>query len=149
MKRAALYARYSSDNQRAESITAQLRACNAYCEKKDHQVVKEYIDEAESGRFDDRPAYQAMMKDAKAGSFDVVVFHKIDRSGRDETDFYFYKALLKRAGVSIEYAECEIADTPEGQLLESMLVGMAAYFSRNLAREAKKRHEGKRLQGEA
>jgi site-specific DNA recombinase len=138
MKRAALYARYSSDNQRVESITAQLRAAGEYCSKKGHQVVKEYIDEAESGRFDDRPAYQAMMRDAKAGAFDVVVFHKIDRAARNEADFFFYKALLKRAGVSIEYAESEIADTPEGQLLENMLVGMAAYFSRNLAREAKK-----------
>lgn len=138
MKRAALYARYSSDNQRVESITAQLRATNEYCVKKGHQVVKEYVDEAESGRFDDRPAYQAMMRDAKAGAFDVVVFHKIDRAARNETDFFFYKALLKRAGVSIEYAESEITDSPEGQLLENMLVGMAAYFSRNLAREAKK-----------
>jgi site-specific DNA recombinase len=137
-KRAALYARYSSDNQRIESITAQLRATNEYCVRKGHEVVKEYIDEAESGRFDDRPAYQAMMRDAKSGLFDVVVYHKIDRSARNESDFYYYKALLKRAGVSIEYAECEIADTPEGQMMESVLVGMAAYYSRNLAREAKK-----------
>jgi site-specific DNA recombinase len=138
MKRAALYARYSSDNQRVESITAQLRAAKEYCEKKNYEIVKEYIDEAESGRFDDRPAYQAMMRDAKTGAFDTVVYHKIDRNARNEEDYYYYRALLKHVGVSIEYAECDIDDTPEGKLLESMLVGMAAYFSRNLAREAKK-----------
>lgn len=137
-KRAALYARYSSEGQRIESITAQLRASHDYCAKKQYQIVQEYRDEAESGRTDDRPAFQKMIRDAKTKMFDVVVYHKIDRNSRNEFDYYFYKRELQKHGVGIEYAEQNIDDSPEGQAMEAMLVGFAAYYSRNLAREAKK-----------
>ena len=42
----ALYARYSSDNQRTESIVAQLRACREYCQRYGYTIIKEYADEA-------------------------------------------------------------------------------------------------------
>jgi site-specific DNA recombinase len=48
MIRAAAYPRYSSDNQREESITAQLRAIEDYCKKKEYVIVKIYADEAKS-----------------------------------------------------------------------------------------------------
>lgn len=135
MKRTAIYARFSSDNQRQESITAQFRAIKAYCEKKQYLVVKEYTDEAESGKTDDRPAFQQMVRDAKGGLFDIVVFHKIDRNARNEYDYYYYKRLLKKAGVSIEYADQQFDDSPEGKMLEAVMVGVSAFYSRNLARE--------------
>ena len=137
-KRVALYARFSSANQRQESITAQFRAAHEYCERKQYTIIKEYHDDAESGKTDDRPAFQEMARDAKAGLFDVAVFHKIDRNARNEIDYYIYKDRLKKSGVRIEYVEHNIDDTPEGALIESVLVDMAAYFSRNLAREAMK-----------
>ena len=137
-KRAALYARYSSEGQRAESISAQLRAAHDYCERKGYQVVKEFVDEATSAKSDDRPAFQDMISGARAGQFDTIVFHKIDRNSRNEYDYYFYKNVLKKAGVSVEYVEQGFDDSPEGALVESMLVGMAAYYSRNLAREVMK-----------
>lgn len=137
--RAAIYARYSpGPTQKEESIDAQLRASRAYCQRKGHSIVKEYIDEAESGRFDDRPDFQKMIQDAKTKIFDVVVFHKIDRNARNEYDYYFYKGQLKKLGIKLEYAEQQIDDSAEGQMMETMLVGMAAYYSRNLAREVLK-----------
>ena len=95
MKKAVLYARYSSDNQREESIAAQLRACREHCSRKGYIIVQEYFDEAKSGRSDNRPAYQKMLADAKKKSFDIIVFHKIDRNARNEYDYYFHKANLK------------------------------------------------------
>ena len=50
--RVALYARYSSDNQRSESIDAQLRAMHSYCQQHHYQVVKTYVDEARSATTD-------------------------------------------------------------------------------------------------
>ena len=41
---AVIYARYSSDNQREESIEGQIRECTAYAEKNDITIVKHYID---------------------------------------------------------------------------------------------------------
>ncbi|GMB01042.1 serine recombinase [Pelosinus sp. IPA-1] len=136
--RTALYARYSSDNQREESITAQLRAGREYCKHKKYKIVEEYTDEAFSARTDSRPSFQRMIADAKRGLFDVIVFHKIDRNARNEYDYYRYKAQLQDLNVRLEYVMQNIDDSPEGNMMESMLVGMAAYYSRNLSVEVKK-----------
>lgn len=45
----AIYARYSSDNQRDASIADQLRVCRLHAEKQGWQVVEEYTDHAISG----------------------------------------------------------------------------------------------------
>jgi len=134
--RAAIYARYSSDNQRYESAAAQLRICREYCESHGYTIVQEYVDEAQTGKDANREAFQQMVKDAK--NFDVALFHKIDRNARNEYDYYFYKGQLRNSGVRLEYADQTIDDSPEGQMMEAMLVGMAAYYSRNLAREVQK-----------
>ena len=138
--RAALYARFSSDNQREESILAQFRDSTEYCKKKDYKVVATYADEAKSGTtIVGRDEYNRMLDDAKHGKFDVIVFHKVDRNARNEFDYYMTKHKLQQVGVRYEYSKQDInATTPEGQMMESMLVGMAAYYSRNLANEIKK-----------
>lgn len=134
--KAAIYARFSCENQRYESITAQLRAAREYCANHGYEIVDEYIDEAQTGTTASRESFQRMVREAK--NFDVAVFHKIDRAGRNEYDYYFYKGQLRNAGVRLEYADQKIDESPEGQLMESFLVGMAAYYSRNLAREVQK-----------
>ena len=137
-KRVALYARYSSDNQRVESIAAQLRVGREYCERKGYEILHEYVDEALTGTNDNREGFQQMVSDAKTGMYDTIVYHKIDRNARNEFDYYFYKRELKKAGVSFEYSGQNIDDSPEGQAMEGMLVIFAAHFSRNLSREVKK-----------
>lgn len=139
MLRAVIYARFSSDMQREESIDAQVRACKAYCQRKGYAVVGVYSDEAKSGRSTvNRDGYNRMLADAVQGDFDVIIFHKIDRNSRNELNYYKFKDQLARLGVSYEYASQSIDCTPEGQMMESVLVGMAAYYSRNLAKEVRK-----------
>ncbi len=144
---AALYARYSSDNQRAESIVAQLRASREYCRQRGYTIIKEYADEAMTGTNDQRPQYQQMLVDAEAGMFEVIVFHKVDRSARNEFDYYTNKHRLACAGVRVEYSGQSFADTPEGQFSEALIVGMSAYYSRNLSREVKKGQKENALAG--
>ena len=136
---AAIYARYSSDNQRAESIAAQFRFTREYCKQKGYAIVKEYKDEAMTGTNDNRPAFQQMLKDAALGLFDVVVMHKVDRAARNEYDYYTNRHRLEVCGVRVEYAGTAFdTSTPEGRFMEAQLVGMAAYYSRNLSNEIKK-----------
>lgn len=145
---AAIYARFSSDNQREESITAQLRACRSYCAKRGYVVAHEYYDEAMTATNDNRPQYRQMIKDAGAGLFDVVIMHKVDRGARNEYDYYINKMKLIRAGVGLEYASQSFdTSTPEGQLMENQLVGIAAYYSRNLAKEVMKGLKENALKG--
>ena len=68
-----IYARYSSDNQREESIEGQLRECKAFAEKNDIQIVDTYIDRALSAKTDNRPDFQQMIKDSSGGAFNVGV----------------------------------------------------------------------------
>lgn len=65
--KAVIYARYSSDNQREESIEGQLRECTAYCVKNDITILRTYIDRALSAKTDNRPDFQRMVKDSAKG----------------------------------------------------------------------------------
>lgn len=136
---AALYARFSSDNQREESIVAQLRAGREYCKRKGYSIIKEYADEAYTGTNDNRPGWIQMMNDAACGMFEVLVCHKIDRVGRNEYEYYTNKFKLNGWGVNIEFSAQDIDfSTPEGALMENQLAGFAAYYSRNLSKEVQK-----------
>ena len=136
--RAVAYPRYSSDNQREESITAQIRAIEEYCERKGYILVDSYPDEARSATTDNRPNFQRMIADSEKDLFDVVVVHKLDRFARDRYDSAYYKRTLKRNGVRLESVLEQLDNSPESIILESVLEGMAEYYSKNLARESRK-----------
>ena len=96
IQRLAQYARFSSDNQRSESIDAQIRAMNQYCKQQHWQIVATYADEAKSATSDNRPQFQKMIHDSDKGLFDIVLVHKLDRFSRDRYDSANYKKKLKR-----------------------------------------------------
>ena len=88
---AVIYARYSSDNQREESIEGQIRECTAYAEKNGITVVKHYIDRALSAKTDNRPDFQQMIKDSEKRLFDIVLVWKLDRFARNRYDSAHYE----------------------------------------------------------
>lgn len=136
--KAVIYARYSSHNQREESIEGQLRECHEFALRNDIVVIDEYIDRALSGKTDNRPSFQQLIKDSEKGHFDAVIMYTLDRFARNRYDSATYKAKLKRNGVKVLYAKQSITDEPEGIILESVLEGMAEYYSENLARSIKR-----------
>lgn len=138
MKKAAIYARYSSDNQNEESIDAQVRAIKEYVERNNIQIVKIYTDEALSATTADRPQFLQMVKDSSLGIFNTVIVHKLDRFARNRYDSAFYKRELKLNGVNVVSVLENLDDSPESIILESVLEGMAEYYSANLAREVMK-----------
>ena len=124
---AVIYARYSSDSQREESIEGQLRECKEYADKQGLAIIGEYIDCAMSAKTDDRPEFQRMIKDSAKKQFEVVLVWKLDRFSRSRTDSAMNKVILKRNGVKVVSAKESISDGPEGIILEAMLEGMAEY----------------------
>lgn len=134
MNNAVIYARYSSHNQREESIDGQLRKCHQYAKDHHLNVIAEYCDRAISGRTDNRTEFQKMISDAQKGRFGTIIMYTLDRFARNRYDAATYKAKLKKSGVSLVYTEQEITKEPEGIILESVLEGMAEYYSQNLAR---------------
>lgn len=138
INKAALYAMYSSDNQRSESIDAQLRAMQNYCQQNHILIVETYIDEAKSATTDHRPSFQKMIADSKYHQFNIILVHKLDRFARNRYDSAVYKRELKKNGVSVYSVLEDLDDSPESIMMESMLEGMSEYYSQNLAREVMK-----------
>lgn len=136
--KAVLYARFSSDNQREESIEAQLRAMHEYCQRNGAVVIREYCDRARSATTDDRPEFLSMIADARNHEFDFVVVHKLDRFSRNRYDSAYYKRELRKNGISLLSVLEHMDDSPESVILESVLEGMSEYYSKNLAREVMK-----------
>lgn len=128
-----IYARYSSDNQREESIDGQLRECKVFAEHNDIQIIDSYIDRALSAKTDNRPSFQKMIRDSAKGEFDVIIVWKLDRFARNRYDSAHYKNILKKNGVRVISATEAISEGAEGIILESVLEGMAEYYSAELA----------------
>ena len=137
--RVALYARFPSDNQRTESIDAQIRAMKDYCQQQHWQIVATYIDEAKSATTDRRPNFLKMIEQSNQHLFDIVLIHKLDRFSRNVYDSAIYKSKLKKNNVSIVSVLERIDNSsPEAVIMESVLTGMAEYYSKNLSREVMK-----------
>lgn len=131
--KAVIYARYSSDNQREESIEGQLRECKEFAEKNDIVIIGEYIDRALSAKTDNRPNFQKMIKDSYRKVFDTVIVWKVDRFARNRYDSAHYKNILKKNGVKVVSAKEHISEGSEGIILEAMLEGYAEYYSVELS----------------
>ena len=130
---AVIYARYSSDNQREESIEGQIRECTAYAEKNGITIVKHYIDRALSAKTDNRPEFQQMIKDSEKRLFDIVLVWKLDRFARNRYDSAHYEYQLERNHVKLVSATEPISEGPAGIMVKSMLTGMAEYYSAELS----------------
>ncbi len=138
MKKIVVYARFSSENQREESIDAQLRACRDYARSHKYLVVGEYVDRAFTGTNDNRPEFQKMIEDSRRGNFDLVLVHKLDRFSRNVEQTIRYISELRDSGVELKSAIEQFDNTPEGEFMRNMMSNISQYYVRNLAREVMK-----------
>ena len=130
-----IYARFSSHSQTEQSIEGQLKECYAYAERMGYMVVGEYIDRAQSGRFDTRTDFQKMIADSEKHTFQGVLVYQLDRFARNRYDSAIYKAKLKKNGVRVLSARENITDDASGILIEGVLESMAEYYSAELAQK--------------
>lgn len=137
-----IYARYSEGPRQTEqSIEGQVDDCRAYAEEKGISIIGIYADRHISGKsVDGRDEFQRMMLDAQAHRFDAVIVWKVDRFGRNREDIAVNKMKLRKAGVHLLYARESLPDGPEGILLESLLEGLAEYYSADLRQKVIRGH---------
>ncbi len=133
--RAVIYARFSSHNQTEQSIEGQLRDCYSYAKDNNIKIIGEYIDRAMTATKDNRPDFQKLIKDSEKGLFNLVLVWKFDRFCRNRYDSATYKMKLRKNGVKVISVMEHISDQPEGILVESLLEGMAEYYSVELAQK--------------
>ncbi len=137
-KIAVVYARYSSHSQTEQSIEGQLAAAHAYAAQHDYTIVHEYVDQAKSGRTDNREQFQTMLRDTAKKQFGVILVWKVDRFGRNREEISINKYRCKKNGVRVEYIAEKIPDSPEGVILESVLEGFAEYYSLQLSQNIRR-----------
>lgn len=132
-----LYLRFSSERQKEQSIEGQLRDCIAYCKRKNYRIVAIYVDRALSARKDveKRVHFQRMIADSVHHLWDLVVVWKLDRFARNREDSAVFKMRLRKNGVRVESATEAISRNPEGIILESVLEGIAEYYSAELSQK--------------
>ena len=135
---AALYARVSSDRQDVDlSVSAQLRALRDYADKNDYEIVREYVDEAESGRVMNRPDFQKMIDEAKQANtpFKAILVWKFSRFTRKREHAVVLKSQLRRRGLRVVSITEQAEDNPTGRLMEGIIETIDEYYSENLATE--------------
>ena len=138
MKKAVIYARFSSHSQTEQSIEGQLRECYDFAKRNDVTIVGEYIDRALTGTSDKRPQFLKMIEDSKKKNFEYVLVYQLDRFARNRYDSANYKAKLKKNGVRVLSVKENITDDASGILVEGMLESMAEYYSAELSQKVKR-----------
>ena len=133
--RAAIYARYSSHNQREASIEQQVKACRELAVRLGLDVVETYEDKAISGKSDRRPSFQRLLRDAEKGYFDCVLAWKSNRMGRNMLQAMTNEARLKDWGVRTFYAEEDFDDTAAGRFALRNMMNVNQFYSENMAED--------------
>ena len=147
MKTAVIYARYSSEKQTDQSIEGQIRECTDYAKRHDILILDSYIDKATTGTNDNRFSFQKMLKDCVKQAWDMILVYKLDRFSRNKYEMAIHRKTLRDNGVKLVSVKENIPDTPEGIILESLLEGMAEYYSAELSQKVKRGLRESRLKG--
>ena len=135
-QRAAVYIRYSSENQRdGYSIEYQMDECKKYINEKGFVFEKAYIDEAVSGKSaNKRNAFFELLADVKKGLYDVVIVYKYSRFARNLMEATLYRQQIEKNGAKLISAMERIDDsTPEGRMMRNIIMTMDEYYSDNLS----------------
>ena len=134
----ALYARVSSNRQDVDlSVSAQLRALRDFAEKNGRLAVREYVDEAMSGRIANRPKFREMLDAAKGPTppFQEILVWKLSRFTRSREDAVIFKAMLRRRGINVTSITEPADDSPMGRMIEGIIESVDEFYSDNLAQE--------------
>ena len=124
------YGRYSDAGQSEQSIEGQRKVCYEFAEHNDYNIIAEYIDRATTGtEAENRHEFQRMIADSTKRQFQGVLVYQLDRFARNREDSVIYKSVLKKNGVRVLSARENITSDASGILLESVLEGLAEYFS--------------------
>lgn len=135
---AVIYARYSSHAQRDESIEQQIQKCEEYAQRQGLTVIEIYSDAAISGKTDNRPAFQRMMKDSRKHRFQYVIAWKSNRMGRNMMEAMINNAELMKHDIHCLYVEEDFDDTAAGRFALRNMMNVNQFYSENMAEDIRR-----------
>ena len=134
----AIYARYSSSLQNDASIEQQYAECEEYAATHNLVIVAKYEDRAISGKRDNRPGLQKMLRAAERGEFQVLLAYKTNRISRNMMNALKYEDRLEKAGVRVVYCKEEFGDNATGRFMLRTMMNMNQFYSENMAEDIKR-----------
>lgn len=135
-RRAAIYIRYSSENQRdGYSVEYQEEECRKFLDSEGYSVDRVYVDEALTGRTaEKRTAFFELLADVRSGLYDAVAVYKFSRFARNLLEATLYRQQIEKHGARLLSAMERIDDTtPEGRMMRNIILAMDEYYSENLS----------------
>lgn len=144
---AVVYARYSSHSQTEQSIEGQLADAHAFAEKNGIIIISEYIDRAMTGKKDNRPEFQRMIKDSAKHQFSLVLVWKLDRFARNIYDSAVYERILNNNKVSLVSVTERFSDDPMGVMVKGVMNALAEFYSADLAEKVRRGQRESRKKG--
>ena len=133
-----IYARYSSHNQKEQSIEQQVEECRLFADGQSIKIMHVYADKAVSGKTDRRTQFQRMMRDADKGLFDVVIAYKSNRIARNMLNALQTEARLADSGVDVLYAKEEFGNTASGRFALRTMMNVNQFYSENMAEDIRR-----------
>jgi site-specific DNA recombinase len=146
-KRAAIYARVSTDEQtKGYSLSTQVEACRVYASNRGYSVVKEFCDDY-SGAALDRPALNDLRELIGKDSIEAVIVYDVDRLARKSIYQMLIEEEFRKAGVIIEYVIGQYDDSDEGRLQKQIRAAIAEYEKTKILERSKRGKRGKAKSG--
>ena len=133
-----IYARYSSHNQKEESIEQQVEECMAFALANNIQIIEVYADKAISGKTDKRSNFQRMMRDAEKQKFTAVIAYKSNRIARNMLNALTYESKLESFGIRTLYAKEEFGNTAAGRFALRTMMNVNQFYSENMAEDIRR-----------
>lgn len=133
-----IYARYSSHNQKEESIEQQVDECMAFARENKIEVIRVYSDKAISGKTDKRTQFQRMMRDAEKREFTVVISYKSNRMARNMLQALTYESKLDLLGIRTQYVKEEFGNNAAGRFALRTMMNVNQFYSENMAEDIKR-----------
>ena len=137
-----IYARFSSHNQREESIEQQVAECRAFAASNGITIIGVYSDEARSakakGRSDRRPDFQRLRRDVEKGKFSIILAYKSNRIYRDMLHALVFEEEVSKYGVKILYAKEEFGNNAAGRFALRSMMNVNQFHSENMAEDIRR-----------
>lgn len=132
------YARYSSHNQKEESIEQQLDEINSFAKENHINIIETFFDAAMSGRNDRRPQFQRMLRAARRQPPDIIIAYKSNRISRNMLNALATENELEKIGVKVLYVKETFGDNAAGRFALRTMMNVNQFYSENMAEDIKR-----------
>lgn len=142
---AVIYARFSSHNQREESIEQQVAECKVFAEQNNLEIVEVYADAAVSGKTENRTQFQRLKRDAQRRKFSTIIAYKSNRIARNMMNALIFENEMSALNIQVLYAKEEFGNNAAGRFALRTMMNVNQFYSENLAEDIRRGMEDNAL----